>query len=57
MVEKPLTEPEVKAIYDFTNEHKFSMVLAFHSQGQIIYWGFNNLEPKESEEIVKGLQF
>lgn len=50
---KPLTEPEVKAIYDFTNEHKFSMVLAFHSQGQIIYWGFNNLEPKESEEIVK----
>lgn len=49
---RPLTEPEVIAIYDFTKKHDFKMVLAFHSQGEIIYWGFNNLEPPESEEIV-----
>jgi g-D-glutamyl-meso-diaminopimelate peptidase len=29
--------------------------LAFHSQGQVIYWGFKGLEPPESERIVRRL--
>lgn len=49
---KPLTEPEVVAIYQFTKNHNFRMVLAFHSQGRIIYWGFNDLEPPESRNIA-----
>lgn len=50
--QRPLTEPEAIAIYNFTVKHNFVMVLAFHSQGQEIFWGFNGLEPKESERIV-----
>lgn len=50
--ERPLTEPETIAIYNFTKNHNFSMVIAFHSQGEIIYWGYKNLEPLESKKIV-----
>ncbi|WP_163539678.1 M14 family metallocarboxypeptidase [Gracilibacillus sp. YIM 98692] len=38
----PLTEPEVKAIYDFTNQRNFETTVAYHSSGEIIYWYFNN---------------
>ncbi|UOQ50275.1 hypothetical protein MUN88_09555 [Gracilibacillus caseinilyticus] len=38
----PLTEPEVMALYDFTNERDFKTTVAYHSSGQIIYWYFNN---------------
>ena len=48
----PLSEPETEAIYNFTLNHNFRMVLAFHSQGQEIYWGFKDQEPAESETIV-----
>jgi len=48
----PLTEPETIAIYNFTIQHDFRMVLAFHSQGQVIYWGFKGLEPTNSQQIV-----
>ncbi len=48
----PLSEPETVAIYNFTQNHNFRMVLAFHSQGQVIYWGYEDLEPEESEDIV-----
>ena len=51
----PLTEPESKAIYDFTLWHKFNLVLAYHSQGEIIYWKFQNYNPPNSLYI--GQQF
>ncbi len=51
----PLTEPEVKAVYHLTQRHNFAYVLAFHSQGQLIYWGYKNLEPKKSKEMVERL--
>lgn len=51
----PLTEPEAKAVYHFTERHNFSYVLAFHSQGQVIYWGYKNLEPQKSKEMVTRL--
>lgn len=37
---------------ELTRKRNFSRVLAFHTQGEVIYWGFDNLEPKESEPIV-----
>ncbi|MGD9679413.1 MAG: M14 family zinc carboxypeptidase [Vulcanibacillus sp.] len=49
---KPLTGPEVKSIYDFTRSHNFRMVLAFHSQGRVIYWGYNGLEPTDAQKIA-----
>lgn len=36
----PLTEPEVKAIYDFTLKHNFKTAVAYHSSGEILYWDF-----------------
>ncbi|WP_017728090.1 M14 family metallopeptidase [Halalkalibacterium ligniniphilum] len=51
----PLTEPEARAVYEYTLWYNFAYVLAFHSQGQVIYWGYRNLEPLESEEMVTRL--
>ncbi|PYI55882.1 M14 family metallopeptidase [Paenibacillus flagellatus] len=48
----PLTEPESIAMAQLTRESDFDRVLAFHTQGQVIYWGFQNLEPPESETIA-----
>ncbi|WP_088041631.1 M14 family metallocarboxypeptidase [Bacillus sp. EAC] len=38
---KPLSEPEVKALYDFTNKHSFKNTVAYHSSGNIIFWHYN----------------
>jgi len=48
----PLTEPEAIAVYNFTKSHDFQTVLAFHSQEEVIYWGFKGLEPASSAQIV-----
>jgi g-D-glutamyl-meso-diaminopimelate peptidase len=37
---------------ELTRSGDFDRVLAFHTQGEEIYWGFRNLEPPESEAIV-----
>ncbi|MDF2884558.1 MAG: putative carboxypeptidase, partial [Clostridiaceae bacterium] len=44
----PESEPEVKAVVNFTRAHNFRLVLAYHSQGQVIYWQYNALTPPES---------
>lgn len=51
--ERPLSEPEAIAMADLTRQRDFARVLAFHTQGQVIYWGFENLEPPESQVIVQ----
>ncbi|NEU31093.1 LysM peptidoglycan-binding domain-containing protein [bacterium LRH843] len=51
----PLTEPEAIAVHQFTLKQSFEYVLTFHSQGQVIYWGYRGLEPKESEKMVNRL--
>jgi g-D-glutamyl-meso-diaminopimelate peptidase len=51
--EKPLSEPEAMAMAELTRKRDFARVLAFHTQGEVIYWGFEDLEPPESEVIVK----
>lgn len=51
--EQPLSEPEAMAMAELTRKRDFARVLAFHTQGEVIYWGFENLEPPESEGIVK----
>ena len=49
----PLTEPEALALYNFTLVHNFRLILAYHSQGEVIYWKYANYLPKDSEEIGK----
>ena len=49
----PLTEPEALALYNFTLIHNFRLILAYHSQGKVIYWKYADFLPKDSEEIGK----
>ena len=44
----PLTEPEALAIYNFTINHNFKLVIAYHTQGEVIYWQFQNFNPLNS---------
>ncbi|MFG6149680.1 M14 family metallopeptidase [Halobacillus sp. B23F22_1] len=48
----PLTEPESVAMAELAGELNFEKMLAFHTQGEVIYWGFENLEPPRAREIV-----
>ena len=47
----PLTEPEALAIYNFTISHNFRLVVAYHTQGEEIYWNFQNINPPNGFEI------
>ena len=38
----PLVAPEALAVYNFTLSHNFELVIAYHTQGQEIYWQFQN---------------
>lgn len=51
----PLTQPESLAVYNFTLKHNFRLILAYHTQGQVIYWKYADYLPPESEYI--GRQF
>lgn len=47
----PLSTPEASAIYNFTLDHNFRLILAYHSQGKEIYWNFQNINPPGGEKI------
>lgn len=47
----PLSEPESLAMYNFTQEHNFSLILAYHTQGEVIYWKFLNYNPPQARVI------
>lgn len=48
----PLTEPEVQHLAALTRTRDFDRVLAFHTQGEVLFWGFEGLEPPESEALA-----
>ncbi|MGN1326979.1 MAG: gamma-D-glutamyl-meso-diaminopimelate peptidase, partial [Clostridia bacterium] len=43
------------AVYSFTLLHNFRLILAYHTQGQEIYWQFEDYAPTEAYNI--GLLF
>jgi g-D-glutamyl-meso-diaminopimelate peptidase len=43
--EAPLSEPESRAMAEFTRAHDFRIVIAYHTQGEVIYWQFQNYAP------------
>lgn len=49
----PLTAPESRAMYDFTQNHDFQLILAYHTQGEVIYWKYLNYEPENSYRIAR----
>ncbi len=52
---KPFSEPETQAVKALTEKEDFKTVMAFHSQGQEIYYDFNNQEPVYSMAIAKAI--
>lgn len=50
--EAPLTAPESAAIAEFTEQNRFELILAYHTQGKVIYWKYRDYEPQNSREIA-----
>lgn len=49
----PANQPESKAMVDLTEAFPYRLVLAYHTQGEVIFWNFMNLEPPESYPIAE----
>lgn len=48
--DSPVSETEAIVIANLTKRRDFARgVLAFHTQGEVIYWGFKNRVPPKSE--------
>lgn len=48
----PVSQPESRAMYDFTNANDFRLILAYHTQGEVIYWKYLDYEPENSRRIA-----
>lgn len=51
----PESEPESKAVADLTREHAFRLVIAYHSQGEVIYWNYQHMAGDVAREIANRL--
>lgn len=49
----PESEPESRALAEFTRKQNFLLTISFHSQGKVIYHGFMGKEPPNSLRIAK----
>jgi g-D-glutamyl-meso-diaminopimelate peptidase len=49
----PLSQPESRAVYEFTRLGDFSLTISFHAQGKVIYWKYLDFEPKNSYDIAQ----
>jgi g-D-glutamyl-meso-diaminopimelate peptidase len=49
---QPLTEPEANAMAELTGRGNFNRVLAYHTQGKVIFWGFEGFEPPEARVLA-----
>nr|WP_246384481.1 M14 family metallocarboxypeptidase [Gracilibacillus halotolerans] len=36
----PLSEPETRAVYNFTNQRNFKTAVSYHSSGEVLYWNY-----------------
>ena len=49
--EYPFSEPETQAMRDLTQNEDFYLALAYHTQGEVIYWNFMNLATQRDQDI------
>ena len=49
----PLSQKEARALADYTERVDPRLVLAFHTQGQVIYWQFEDYKVTGAEELAK----
>ena len=47
----PLSAPESRAMYDYTLSLDPALILAYHTQGEVIYWRFADFDPPGAENI------
>ena len=47
----PLTQPEARALADYTEAVDPDLVLAYHSQGRVIYWLYDDIEVPGAREL------
>lgn len=40
-------------MFDFTRNHDFSLILAYHTQGEVIYWKYLDEEPEGARRIAE----
>ncbi len=48
----PLSAVESINMYHFTIAHDFQLILAYHTQGEVIYWKYLDYEPEHSRRIA-----
>ena len=51
----PESEPETQAVCNYVRAHNFDLCMALHSQGEVIYYDYNNIVPPNGYEIGKML--
>lgn len=51
--EAPLSAAESIHMYRFTVSHDFRLILAYHTQGEVIYWKYLDREPEGSRRIAE----
>lgn len=51
--EAPLSAIESINMYHFTTSHDFKLILAYHTQGNVIYWKYLDYEPQDSRRIAE----
>ena len=49
--EAPLSAPEARAVAAFTQRFDPALTLSYHSQGEVIYWSFQDYAPENAREI------
>lgn len=49
----PLSAPESRAMANFTDQRNFRLILAYHTQGEIIFWKYLDYEPSGSRQIAR----
>ena len=48
----PLSARESRAVYELTERLDPALLMAFHTQGEVIYWKFQDREPPGSRELA-----
>ncbi len=51
----PESEPETRALCDYVRQNDFKLCLAYHSQGEVIYYDYNGVVPENGAEICREL--
>ena len=51
--EAPLRAPESRAVYSYTRSFDPALTVSLHTQGEVIYWKYQDLEPPGAREIAR----